>query len=259
MVRACEKQLSHQHCHDKIAFCWHSWAAPKVAPLQDFYPGDDLVDWIGISIFQQLYPWANAETIADFAGGSLDQVQEVLEFAKQHDKPIMIAESTPFGGIDLGDMTMVTNNTTITDTDIWKLWFQPTLDLIGDYDIAMWSYINCDWNAQPMWKGVGFGDTLLSSSSEVMTYWWEKVLQEDRFLNQLDCHHHNHDHRHKHESSSAEGAPVMAIFDWRNDPLSKSLLHLSFIGAAVVVIAFSITRNRTRNRRQYLELQSADL
>ncbi len=98
MVRACEKQLSHQHCHDKIAFCWHSWAAPKVAPLQDFYPGDDLVDWIGISIFQQLYPWANAETIADFVGGSLDQVQEVFEFAKEHDKPIMIAESTPFGG-----------------------------------------------------------------------------------------------------------------------------------------------------------------
>jgi hypothetical protein len=200
MVKSCETQL-HQ-CHEKIAFCWHSWAAPKVAPLQDFYPGNQFVDWIGISIFQQLYPWANinnnnnnAEDYGnDFAGGTRDQIQEVLDFAQRHNKPIMIAESTPFGGMN-GQAPITTSggstnsNISWTENDVWELWYQPTLDLIEDYDIGMWSYINCDWDSQPMWDGVGFGDTRLSSSRDVMERWQNQVWnKQSRFLTTLDCH-----------------------------------------------------------------------
>jgi hypothetical protein len=195
MVKSCETQL-HQ-CHEKIAFCWHSWAAPKVAPLQDFYPGNQFVDWIGISIFQQLYPWANnnnnnnnAEDYGnDFAGGTRDQIEEVLDFAQRHNKPIMIAESTPFGGMN-GQPPIRSSTISWTEDDVWELWYQPTLDLIEDYDIGMWSYINCDWDSQPMWHGVGFGDTRLSSSRDVMKRWQNQVLgnKQSRFLTTLDCH-----------------------------------------------------------------------
>lgn len=201
MVQFCENHLSVKHCRQKIIFCWHSWAAPKVASLQDFYPGDDFVDWIGVSIFQQLYPWANENTDNvqnTFAGGSMDQVIEVLEFAKEHDKPIMIAESTPFGGMTLEGQppeNLLHNKTYYVDddtTDIWDLWFEPTLKLIEEYDIEMWSYINCDWDSQPMWTDVGFGDTRLSSSTNVMTQWQEQVLgKETRFLTNLECHSSN--------------------------------------------------------------------
>ena len=56
---------------------------------------------VGISIFQQVYSWANTNltTVGSFAGGSLHHVENVLNFAVAHDKPVMIAESTPFGGI----------------------------------------------------------------------------------------------------------------------------------------------------------------
>ncbi len=98
MVQACEDVLGYHSCHQRIAFCWHSWAAPRwFDSLQDFYPGDEFVDWIGISIFQQLYPWATESN--HFAGGSRNYVVEVLNLAQDHAKPVMIAESTPFGGI----------------------------------------------------------------------------------------------------------------------------------------------------------------
>lgn len=80
-------------------------------------------------------------------------------------KPTMIAESTPFGGIVS-----------------WSEWFQPTLNLIQKYDISMFSYINCNWEAQPMWHNVGFGETRLSANEQVMHQWYKRVIQGGRFL-----------------------------------------------------------------------------
>jgi hypothetical protein len=184
IVAGCRHQLGHALCSEKVAFVWHSWAAPRVVEsLDEFYPGDDMVDWVGVSIFQQLYPWANGDDAANFAGGNIQQVSEVLEFAKVHQKPIMIAESTPFGGMDVDSAKY-----NITDQeDVWDLWFQKALDLIEEHDISIWSYINCDWDSQPMWHGVGFGDTRLSSSKTVMSRWWEHVLKDtSRFLHRIE-------------------------------------------------------------------------
>jgi hypothetical protein len=249
MVTMCEDQLHPRHsCHDKIAFCWHSWAAPKVADvaLDDFYPGDDVVDWIGISVFQQLYPWANnAKTEQAFAGGSKDQVVEVLEFAKQHDKPVMIAESTPFGGIYMDDGAY--NHTPIVvGEDPWSLWFQPTLELIETYDIAMWSYINCDWNAQPMWKGVGFGDTRVSVSSEVMEHWRSQILSSSRFIHQLGCeqrHHHHHSSsslQNTEQASLSSSSSTMMLMGWTSSVTIKVLISQLCIVVVLVIAYFLV-------------------
>jgi hypothetical protein len=234
LVDRCEALYGKSTCRHKIAFCWHSWAAPRwIDKLMDFYPGDSYVDWVGVSIFQQVYPWAvgAGATGGEFAGGNMAHVREVLDLAHSLHKPIMIAESTPFGGIYLHDQdpallarynltttattttpttprrmrktksnttyitntthstttTLVDNSTTPNVLDIWKLWFQPTLDLIEEYDIGMWSFIDCDWNVQPMWKGVGFGDTRLVVSGQVMDQWWDHVLSNRRFTNVLEC------------------------------------------------------------------------
>ena len=39
----------------------------------------------------------------------------------------------------------------------------------------MWSYINCDWDSQPMWHNVGFGDTRVASNSIVLENWLRLV------------------------------------------------------------------------------------
>ena len=193
LVRACETQMTAKICHEKIAFVWHSWAAPRKidTTLDQFYPGDYFVDWVGVSVFQQLYPWANDESKnkneGHFAGGNILDVKEVLEFAKTRKKPIMIAESTPFGGMDVIGSNVAEEYIDVNNNNIWDLWFQKTVDIINEYDIAMWSYINCDWGSQPMWKGIGFGDTRLSSSDVVMSHWWDQVLNNNsRFLLRIE-------------------------------------------------------------------------
>ena len=141
----------------KIQMVWHSWAAgvPNGWALEDFYPGDAFVDWIGMSVFTQLYE--------NSAIGNRSTVQEVIDFANDHSKPIMIAESTPFGGID-------------AMRDPWERWFEPVLELIEAHDIGMWSYINCDWRDQPMWHTSDFGDSRLSTNATVLRLWNERIL-----------------------------------------------------------------------------------
>ena len=193
----------------KVQFVWHSWAAPRLnnISLDQFYPGDAYVDWVGISVFQQVFPWPSKwkEGTIDW-GGQYGDMVEVLEFADDHkkasrithlnilrarekhcnlttlfffpQKPTMIAESTPFGGINLNN----TDTKLYNKTDSWDRWFGQVLMLIEKFEISMWSYINCDWESQPMWKGVGFGDTRLSSNKEVMDKWAYYVQNDERFL-----------------------------------------------------------------------------
>jgi len=167
----------------KIKFVWHSWGSQieNGLSLNDFYPGNEYVDWIGISIFQQVYPWQSQITDGPNEWrGNLNDVRNVLNFATMRNKPTMIAESTPFGGINLNSSNAQTHNV----TDMWNAWFQNVIDLIEKYDISMWCYINCNWDSQPMWHNVGFGDTRLSINADIMRKWRDVVLngKNQKFL-----------------------------------------------------------------------------
>ena len=255
LVRACETQMTSNLCHEKIDFVWHSWAAPRNfdVSLNQFYPGDYYVDWVGISIFQQLYPWANDrnenEKGGSFAGGNINEVTEVLEFAKARDKPTMIAESTPFGGMNVTKSSVARKyiEANRNNSDIWNLWFQKTIDLIDEYDISMWSYISCDWGSQPMWKDIGFGDTRLSSSDVVMSHWWDQVLTNNsRFLLRIE----NYNDQSSHGSSrgkDVDRSALTMILDFKNDEqemntfaLSNRLPFLIFTGGLVLLVFLSV-------------------
>ena len=84
----------------------------------------------------------------------------------------MIAESSPFGGINMVNENTITHN----ETDNWERWYARVIHLIEKHDIDMWSYINCDWESQPMWHNVGFGDSRLSSNETVMKKWQDIVI-----------------------------------------------------------------------------------
>jgi len=208
-------------CRDTVIFVWHSWAAglPANTTLQDFYPGDEFVDWVGISLFSQLYPngtLGNAATVA-----------AVLSFAENHDKPIMIAESTPFGGIN-------------KLKDPWNNWFEPVLHLIEEHDIAMWSYINCDWTSQPMWHGAGFGDARLSVNTTVMRLWQERVLSNPRFLQRETlCSQH----RHFMVSSRLKGL----TFTGGSKGIDLSVFWVGVMLIALFTLSLQFCRSRRRD------------
>ncbi len=286
IVRACEMHMSPSLCHEKIIFVWHSWAAPRKdgVSLDEFYPGDSYVDWIGISIFQQLYPWANDgdDEGGNFAGGNMNEVIEVLEYAKARDKPTMIAESTPYGGINVTDSRIAREYIPDdgTDCNIWNLWFQKTIDLIDEYDISMWSYINCDWDSQPMWRDIGFGDSRLSSSDVVMKHWWDQVLSNDtRFLLRLQSHEdHSSSERSKSDGidtnngslqhGSSQNIALVTATGFPNDGLNNTLTSSNYVSHffysfALVLVALLVARKafrfRQRNQAKRPIAQALDL
>jgi len=279
LVRACETQMTVNLCHEKIAFVWHSWAAPRKidTSLDQFYPGDYFVDWVGVSIFQQLYPWANdekkSENEGNFAGGNILEVKEVLEFAKTRNKPVMIAESAPFGGINVTESSIAKEY--IDDNNIWNLWFQKTIDLIDEYDIAMWSYIDCDWGSQPMWKGIGFGDTRLSSSDVVMSHWWDQVLNKNsRFLLHIEgcdeksfpsgIEDKNEGSLVSQEIAASRSSALTAVVGMKNNDrrtnsfrLTGQLSCLLCVGALAILILRRMRLTRSTKQCHSIEIASS--
>lgn len=126
---------------------------------EEYWPGDDYVDWVGFSY------WGQAENEGSHA----------LAFARKVGKPVFIAESTPRGNFfDKGN-----------HEEIWKTWFEKYFKYINDNIdvIRAVSYINADWDAQDMWDG--WGQTRIETAPLIKTRWLEKMA-EPRFVNADD-------------------------------------------------------------------------
>jgi hypothetical protein len=75
--------------------------------LEQWYPGNDLVDWSAYSYFNNPY-------------------QEMLTFARKHNKPVFITEATPvLGEGSMYSSALISNPETAKN--MWKIWFTPFL------------------------------------------------------------------------------------------------------------------------------------
>ncbi|MBT8219600.1 MAG: hypothetical protein KJP00_07240 [Bacteroidia bacterium] len=146
-----------------IAFVWHSYAAPpfKDYPISAWYPGDDYVDWIGISVFGHAY-------------GSSDfgpHCDNVLEFARQHKKPTIIAESNPVKGIDS------------ENNEVWDQWFVNFFTFIYNKNIKAVSFINEDWSRLNIPGISDWKDGRLHNNMQIAKAWFHET-NKDRYLKQ---------------------------------------------------------------------------
>ena len=146
---------------NNVAFVWHSYAAPpyKGYPLASWYPGDDYVDWVAVSLFGHMYgpdpgPDGNA----------------VFDFAKAHKKPVMVAESSPIYGIFDGDLRS------------WNTWFVNYLSLAYQKNIKAISFINADFT-QVSWVPLDWQDARLQNNETVAEAWFMETAK-DRYLKQ---------------------------------------------------------------------------
>ncbi|MBK1878769.1 glycosyl hydrolase [Pelagicoccus mobilis] len=153
----------------------------------DWYPGDEYVDWTGITWFNPRY-----EPIA----------QQFIELTRKLGKPCMIAESAPMG-FDLEDGTMgaivpqgdikagdVLEH--LSADEIWNRWHKRTLDFMEKNKDVVHSicYINTHWDVQPMWspdtetgnyQGLYWGDSRIESNPRIAQLWNAEV-SSDRWL-----------------------------------------------------------------------------
>lgn len=147
---------------NNIAFVWHSYAAPtyKGYPLSSWYPGDDYVDWIGISLFGHLYDSnLNAEA------------NQVFEFAKNHKKPVMIAEASPIHGIQKDNI------------QAWDTWFVNLFSLSYRKNIKAISFINEDWRQLKIDGISDWKDARLQNNRDIYSAWF-KETSKTRYLKQ---------------------------------------------------------------------------
>ena len=148
---------------DNIAFVWHSYAGTPYQghPVSAWYPGDDYVDWVGISVFGHAYS-------KDGFGADCDAV---LSFAKEHKKPVMIAESNPIHGISADN------------EDVWEQWYVNYFNFIHEKNIKAISFINEDWPRTGIGGISDWKDSRLYNNEKIADAWFQEVSRE-RYLKQ---------------------------------------------------------------------------
>ena len=171
---------------DNAIFVWQASASPiddriegRREDIRDWYPGDDYVDYMGISWF---LPPNEQQTVEGYTAPTQSALaEELFLFARARGKYVMIAESAP-QGFDINerftanispiwDGPSAENRTPLTDNEIWEIWFAPYFEMINENAdiVRAVAYINVDWDSQPMWGHPydnGFwGDTRLESNA----------------------------------------------------------------------------------------------
>lgn len=157
---------------NNVAYVWHSWGTTayydtqnypeyypslgRVATQDLWYPGDEYVDWVGLSIFGSGYGNLNQNAV----------IQYLIEFAESKGKPVMLAETAAIKTTNQSDP-----NWTIPNTS----WFENVFSLIDNNpSIKAFTYINVDWegdNPSSTW-----GDTRIQQSTPaVRNYWQSKI------------------------------------------------------------------------------------
>lgn len=146
-----------------VAYVWQSKGTDtNQKNLEDWYPGDELVDWCGYSYF-----------------GNPDE--EMITFARKHKKPVFIAEATP----------VFQEGALYFDADLskekiakkaWDEWFIPFFKVIHKNQdvVKAFSYINVHWPSQPMWiPNLTFQqvDSRIQKSAYISKKWVEEISQ----------------------------------------------------------------------------------
>jgi len=104
-----------------------------------------------------------------------------LNFAWEHNKPVLVAESTS-QGYDLEESTYGAAEVAKTPEEMWDEWYVPFLAYVHDNAdvIRAVAYINVDWNSQPMWQaggveGIYWGDSRIQTNEVIKARWLEEI------------------------------------------------------------------------------------
>ncbi|MEM1174832.1 MAG: glycosyl hydrolase [Pseudomonadota bacterium] len=175
---------------DRIEYVWQGAASTTDMVLdggrhdniRDWYPGDDYVDWLGISWF--MHPEETTTLPYDFDVLTPRQLSdEVLALAREVGKPVLIAEAAP-QGYDLRELTSAhhvglwdgpagTGRQVVTAEHIWANWFEPMFDYMNDNRdvIRGLAYINIRWDDQDLWdapyESGYWGDTRVEANPDI--------------------------------------------------------------------------------------------
>jgi len=116
-----------------IATVWCACPFNGTEPVEEYYPGDDYVDWFGIDVFFQRHLTGKYKPVEDF-----------LKLAVKHKKSVMVGETT---AAEIG---------VLDGKKSWRNWFGPFFKWIENHEqIKGFCYINWDWIKDKTWGSPG--------------------------------------------------------------------------------------------------------
>ncbi len=156
-----------------VAFVWqsHGWGEPMEL-LESWYPGDEYVDWCAFSFFNR---WDETN---------------MIEFARNHNKPVFIAEASPTLPTENVKIDNISKPTMLGDSrqaqQAWDIWFRAFFDMIQENEdvVKAFSYINCNWKSHPMWKGNPVFENVDArlQINPIIVDKWKSKMKEDRYV-----------------------------------------------------------------------------
>ena len=128
------------------------------------YPGDDVVDYIGFSIFNNDVCLPSGKT-QNCQGQEIDpNIKKDLQWAP---KPKLITESAV-------QAPAARNNGDFTT------YLDRVNKLITTYNVAGWTYINSDW-VKHGWTDGSWGDSRVEANPEAKAWWQKNIKGNSRF------------------------------------------------------------------------------
>jgi len=151
---------------NNLAYVWHSYALQPTHGGHDpmaWWPGDEYVDWVGISFFQ-----------ATGEGKHTLNRARLLEIARAKKLPVMICEASA--------IRETAAQRKLTGQALWDFWYVPFFEFIeGNPEVRAFSIINCDWNSQKQFAALGWGDGRVTADPVIARNWRGK-MREKRYL-----------------------------------------------------------------------------
>ncbi|MFK7766515.1 MAG: glycosyl hydrolase [Mariniblastus sp.] len=156
-----------------VAYVWQSCGFMSTQKqLEQWYPGDEYVDWVGYSFFNN---WKK---------------EQMTEFGRKKGKPVFIAEATPaisVPGKNDGSTFPLSLADEAQAQRAWDEWFTPFIKSVNDNKdvVKAISYIPHDWYARAMWKDnptfKGIDSRL--NLSPMLEKKWKEEFGKERYLN----------------------------------------------------------------------------
>lgn len=157
-----------------VAYVWQSKGAGANKTAMDlFYPGDEYVDWVAYSFFIPA-----------------DSSHPMLQFAKEHNKPLFIAESSPVF-LDSNNICKPLDLSKQGHAELaWQDWFMPYFRTVKNNPtiIKAIHYINSPWKTRPMWKNNAYFKNIDAriTKNDSLKKWWLQETSQEKYLKASD-------------------------------------------------------------------------
>lgn len=132
------------------------------------YPGSNVVDWIGFSVFNNDVCLV-VGTTSNCVGDTIDpNLKNDLEWAQGQNKPLMIAESA-------------VQPPPSANPDDFVTYLTRLFDIVSTYGLSSISYINSNWPTHG-WDQSVWGDSRIEASPTALSWFNSNIANNARYL-----------------------------------------------------------------------------